>query len=508
MTKKNILLVTADQWRGDCISALGHPDVKTPNLDALIADGVTFENHYSVCAPCGPARTSLLTGMYLQNHRVVGNGTPLDNRFTNIAREISKLGYMPKLFGYTDTSLDPNHYSDAEVRKNGYEGILPGFDEGVFLPAENPEHWLNWLKTKGYDFDSVDEAFEPIEAYSQTGDEGRAVKPVPHKAEHSQAAFLTEKVIDYITQTEEKWFVHLSYLRPHPPFNAPEPYNKLYDPKSIVGPIYKDDQNDEHPWLEQARGALGSWPEIWMQDLYASKDFKKEALQIRATYYGLISKIDHYFGTLIDHLKKTEEYENTLIVFTSDHGELMGDHGLFGKRGYFKESYHVPLIIYDSELCNKMEKRRINTFTESVDIMPTILDCLDIDIPRQCDGSSLIPFLNNHKVPTNWRNFAHWEYDFRDVRDLSLETNLDIEMDDCQLNVISNNEYRYVHFTNLAPMFFDLRNDPIGQLNVIDNPKYTTKVLEFAQQLLSWRMHNDERLLTGYSVSREDIYHR
>ena len=112
MSKKNILLVTADQWRGDCVSALGHPDVKTPNIDALIADGMAFSNHYSVCAPCSPARASLLTGMYLQNHRVVRNGTPLDNRHTNIALELRKLGYTPLLFGYTDTTLDPRVYSE------------------------------------------------------------------------------------------------------------------------------------------------------------------------------------------------------------------------------------------------------------------------------------------------------------------------------------------------------------------------------------------------------------
>ena len=129
----NILFITADQWRGDCISAVGHPCVKTPNFDQLIHDGILFSNHYSVTAPCAPARASLLTGMYQQNHRVVCNGTPLDDRHTNLARKLRAAGYRPLLFGYTDTSPDPRHHSESEVIKHGYENMMPGFEEGLLL---------------------------------------------------------------------------------------------------------------------------------------------------------------------------------------------------------------------------------------------------------------------------------------------------------------------------------------------------------------------------------------
>ncbi len=507
MSKKNILLVTADQWRGDCVSALGHPDVKTPNIDALIADGMAFSNHYSVCAPCSPARASLLTGMYLQNHRVVRNGTPLDNRHTNIALELRKLGYTPLLFGYTDTTLDPRVNSESEVIKNGYEGILPGFDEGLYLPANDPEKWLVWLREQGYHFNNVDEAFYAVEDSLHSENDGEAAKQLTFSSDHSQTAFLTQHVMDYTSQAKQGWCVHLSYLRPHPPFYAPPPYNRMYDPDSIVGPTFSSQNDNEHPWLACARGPLGDWPETWMQQSYRTAEFEKESRQFRATYYGLVSKVDHYFGKLIDHLKKTSEYENTLIIVTSDHGELLGDHGLFGKRGYFKEVYHVPLIIKDP--MQNIEKRGHieRAVTESVDIMPTILESLDQPIPRQCDGQSLRPFIQGQQ-PTNWRNEAHWEYDFREVKNSTLENTLDIEMDDCQLNVISTDEYRYVHFTSLPALFFDLRNDPAGQCNVIDKPEYASKVLEISQRLLSWRMHNDERSLTGYSVSREEVYHR
>ena len=110
---QNILLVTLDQFRGDCLSLLGHPVVRTPNLDALSRDATTFTRHYSQAAPCSPGRASLYTGMYLMNHRVCFNGSPLDDRFDNVARVARRHGYAPALFGYTDQGVDPRATTNA-----------------------------------------------------------------------------------------------------------------------------------------------------------------------------------------------------------------------------------------------------------------------------------------------------------------------------------------------------------------------------------------------------------
>ena len=113
---RNVLFITADQWRGDTLGAVGHPCIKTPNLDRLAADGVLFSKHYSQGSPCSPARASLLTGLYLFNHRVVYNGTPLDRRFTNVALEARKAGYDPVLIGYTSTAPDPRTLEPGDPR--------------------------------------------------------------------------------------------------------------------------------------------------------------------------------------------------------------------------------------------------------------------------------------------------------------------------------------------------------------------------------------------------------
>src|SRR5690349_17926429 len=158
----NVLLITFDQWRGDCLSALGHQCVRTPNLDRLASEGVLFRRHYAQAAPCGPSRASLHTGQYLMNHRSALNGTPLDARFTNLALEARVAGYDPVLFGYTDASPDPRVLAADDTRLRSYEGVLPGYRAVVDLP-EHLEVWGEWLRTQGYDVPAdVRRMYEPI----------------------------------------------------------------------------------------------------------------------------------------------------------------------------------------------------------------------------------------------------------------------------------------------------------------------------------------------------------
>ena len=148
--RPNVLLITLDQFRGDCLSAAGHPVVRTPHLDALAAEGVRLANHFSQSSTCGPGRTSLYTGMYQMNHRVVANGTPLDARFDNVALAARRAGYEPALFGYTDQAVDPRTVGPDDPRLSTYEGVLPGFDLALDLTGQY-RPWLDWLATLGYD---------------------------------------------------------------------------------------------------------------------------------------------------------------------------------------------------------------------------------------------------------------------------------------------------------------------------------------------------------------------
>ncbi|MEJ1968129.1 MAG: alkaline phosphatase family protein [Rhizomicrobium sp.] len=493
----NILFITADQWRGDCLSALGHPTVRTPNLDALAREGVLFANHFANAVPCGPSRTSLHTGMYLQNHRSGTNGTPLEARHTNWAKEAAAIGYDPVLFGYTDTSLDPREMEDDDPWLRTYEGPLPGIRPLVLMGAE-PFAWTDALKAGGFDVP------EPIGlAYSQRAagpdyEDGAAVpKPLAYPAAADDTNFLADRCIDYIRDAKGPFVAHLSILRPHPPFIAPEPYNALYDPMAVPGfsrLATPEAEAAQHPWLAH---------QLSRRQFRAPADERK-LRRMKAVYYGLMTEVDATLGRIFAFLKQTHRWDDTMIVFTSDHGEQMGDHWLLGKSGYFDASYRIPLIVRDPRpSADGGRGSAVRRFTENVDIMPTLLEAIGAPVPLQCDGLSLRPFLDGEGAPGNWRTEAHWEYDFRDPADDSAERKLGLTLHQCTLNVVRDERFKYVHFTKLPPLLFDLAKDPGEFVDRAGDPDYLPAMLQYAQKLLSWRMNHDEQVLTHIALTGE-----
>ena len=223
--KPNVLLVTLDQFRGDCLSSAGHKVVRTPNLDELARNGVRLANHFSQAAPCSPGRASLYTGLYQMNHRVVANGTPLDDRFDNVARMALRAGYEPTIFGYTDQGVDPRTTTSKDDRRlSTYQEVLPGFDRILNLSEPYPP-WLEYLKQNGFD---------------QKSDYNEALRTEPERHEDlSISTFLTDEFFKWLaTQEENKpWFTHLSYLRPHPPYAAAGKWSKQYSPDEVDLPI-------------------------------------------------------------------------------------------------------------------------------------------------------------------------------------------------------------------------------------------------------------------------------
>jgi len=497
MTKPlNILFITADQWRGDCLSALNHPVVQTPHLDALAADGVLFQNHYANAVPCGPSRASLHTGLYLQNHRACTNGTPLDARHTNWALEAKKTGYDPILIGYTDTANDPRALQDDSPWLKTYEGPLPGI-RPIAMMGTWPGPWADDLRAKGYPLpDDLRQTFG-LREEGPDYEHGRATpKPLIYPAEDNDTAYQVTRCIDYMDETAkagQPFIAHLSLLRPHPPWVASEPYASMYDPASLPGYTRAETAEAEaeiHPWLSHQLD----------NRLYRAPENDKKQRRMKAVYYGLMSEVDNELGRLIAFLKESGQYDNTLIIFTSDHGEQMGDHWVIGKCGYFDGSYHIPLIIRDPR-ANTTRGTCVEAFTENVDIMPTMLSAIGANVPPQCDGQTLDPFLASGTTPRRWRTEAHWEFDFRDPSDDKAERALGLTLHQCTMNVIRSEKYKYVHFTNMAPLFFDLEKDPGEQINRANDPAYQALVLEFTQKLLSWRMMHDEATLTHVTLT-------
>lgn len=512
--RPNVLFICADQWRGDALSALGHPNAKTPNLDALARDGVLFTQHYGQATPCGPARASLLTGLYLMNHRSGRNGTPLDARHTNIALEVRKAGYEPALFGYTDTSPDPRGCDANDPALAAYDrGIMPGFVTPLHLP-EDMGPWIADLIAKGHDLpNGREDAFKPRPTFEKPVDRGLRYVPTSFPAEHSETAFLTDQFLRWLSvRGQAPWFAHLVFYRPHPPLIAPEPYNASVSPHDVAMPVRAttpEKEAQQHPVLGYLLERLrqpGAYDELNPLDLIAAEDL--EIRQMRATYFGLIEEVDHHLGRIIEHLKATGQYDDTLIIVTSDHGEMLGEHYAWGKEIYFDPSFHLPLVIRDPrQQANAGRGRQVDAFTEAIDIMPTILDWLGQTAPRACDGHSLLPLLRGG-TPPDWREEVFFEHDFRSVSTQHIETALGLASDECCYAVIRDRRFKYVHFAALPPLLFDLEADPKEMHNLADDLGMAPLVLRYAQRMLNWRLTHADRTLSNMQLTSAGLVSR
>jgi arylsulfatase A-like enzyme len=452
----NVLFVTLDEFRGDCLSAAGHPVVETPTLDRLAAEGVRFASHFSQAAPCAPGRASLYTGMYQMNHRVVANGAPLEDRFDNVARMARRAGYAPALFGYTDQGVDPSTVSDpSDPSLDTYEGVLPGFDP--VLPLDG--RFLGWLAR-----------LEELGFGTLTAPDALRSEP-ERPAEYSASAFLSDGLIDWIDRQDAPWFAHASYFRPHYPYAAAGEYATRYAPEEVgdaLAPL-----PGLHPLYDLALG-IG---------LVRAPSEPGELARLRAQYFGMVAEVDHQLGRVVEHLRAAGQLDDTLVVVTSDHGEQLGDHGLIWKLGFFEESYRIPCIVRYPGLAGAAG-RVVTEFTEGVDVLPTLAQLLGQEVPLQCDGESLAPFLGGG-TPERWRTAAHYEWDWRDMAMGPTRTSggRDAGLERYNLAVGRDDTHAYVQFADGTWLCFDLAADPTWATTTTD----PAVVLPLAQSMLAWR---------------------
>jgi arylsulfatase A-like enzyme len=506
---RNILFITVDQWRGDCLSALGHPVVETLALDALARRGVLFANHWANAAPCGPSRACLYTGTYQHRNRSVLNGTPLDSRFTNVAQLARGLGYDPVLFGYTDTSVDPRTVPPGDPRLFSYEGVLPGFRAVVTDPWEQGSPaWGAWLAAQGVDVPAdPHELYQPMRDYPGAEAHAPSWAPARFPAELSQTTFIRQSVTDWLERHgDTPFFVHASFIRPHPPRRNPVGYHDLYDAEQVgpfAGCARVEDEAAVHPLARLALANPGA----------AAPTDERERRQLRATYYGAQREVDDGLGHLFDFLERSGLASSTLVIVTSDHGEMGGDHWLLEKLGYWDESYHVPLIVADPrQEADRGRGSAVRAVTESVDVLPTMCDFLGVEVPLQADGWSLAPFLRGEGAPAHWRDTAHFEWDFSDPLRSSNGGALGLPLSHCSLAVSRGPRHKYVQFAAASslfpPLLFDLEADP-QQIDNLCAPgaggrsdaAWQDAAWQGAQELLQWRMRTAERTLSGHFLS-------
>jgi arylsulfatase A-like enzyme len=369
------------------------------------------------------------------------------------------------LFGYTDQSVDPRDTTGPDdPRLSFYEGVLPGFDCLLELPEDNPP-WVEWLGELGYD----------------TSPGSIALLATEHERPeaHSLGAFMTDRVVDWFGAQHEPWFAHLSYLRPHPPYSAPGEWAQAYDPSDVGEPI-------------PAEPGGSAFHELVLTLTGAAAPSDATALaHMRAQYFGMIGHVDNQMGRLWDALERLGMWDDTLVLVTADHAEMLGDHGLRQKLGYWEQSYFIPCIVRDPSRA-AAHGTVVDRFTENVDVMPTICDAIGVPVPSQCDGFPLTPFLAG-ETPRRWRTAAHWEFDWRGylLRQVPVEWPWDRALERAHLATLRTDSHAYVQFGDGKWLCFDLAADPTWRTPTTD----PAVVLPLAQEMLLWRAQHTDRLL-------------
>jgi len=481
---KNLLFIIADQFRADSLGCAGHPVVQTPNLDMLARASARFGQCFVQTAPCGPSRMCMYTSRYPCSHRVMGNKVPLVDAHENLGMYLREGGYKPGQMGYQDYGVDPRILPPDDFRTHTphYDNCLPGWKNLLYHEYDSPEYFA-YLRETGYPEALCNhrEIHKPNVPPEGPGDHLPLRYPAHYAAEDCECRFVTNRAIEHIRSQEQSgWVLNINYIKPHPPRICSAPYNDMYDPADMPPPVRRETElASAHPYLQRMHKK---------PDLVSERDLR----ETQANYWGMITELDASLGLLFKALKDAGQWDNTMIVFTADHGEYLGDHYMTGKGRLYDTAMHVPLIVRDpSPEADVTRGKVLDGFVESIDHAPTMLEYLGVPIPDRVQGTSVLGRVRGRK-DARAKTEIYYEKDIRgEVKDLVPDP------DRRQFWLVRDERFKYVQFGDEAipPLLFDLENDPGEFHNLADDPAHMPTVLHYCQRLLRWRMkHEDQRM--------------
>ncbi len=419
-SKPNILYLMTDQHRGDCLGCAGNNIIRTPNLDSLAAEGVLFTNAYSSTPSCTPARSAILTGLSPWHHGMLGYGRVAGQYRFELPQAMREAGYY--LFGVGKMHWYP------QKKLRGYHGLLvdesgraetPGFVSDYRLwfrqqaPDLNPDATgIGWndYRAKSY---ALPERLHPT---TWTGD--RAV----------------ELIEDY--DRSEPFLLKVSFARPHSPYDPPQRFLDMYSVDDMPAP-YVGDWADRHAGHKEPPN-----PSVWHGDLGL-----RQTKESRRAYYGSVTFIDEQIGRIVAALKRRGLYDNTLILFFADHGDMLGDHHLWRKTYAYEGSAKIPMILRWPKGMGMARQRggKLPQPVELRDVLPTFLDAAGAPVPSHLDGQSLLGPVRGRAG--NWRPF------------------IDLEHSMCYSNdhwtALTDGRHKYIYYAyDGREQLFDLDRDP------------------------------------------------
>lgn len=469
MTQPNIVLLMCDQFRGDCLSIMNHPDVKTPYLDSIGAQGVVFENAYSATPSCIPARAALLTGRSQEGHGRVGYEDNVPWEYTHyMAEEFSNASYQTQCIGKMHVHPPRLTCGFQNIKlHDGYLACYRGHDIPYWMHQEISDDYLFDLQNQTNRFSDV----------TTTGPECNSwiTHPWIYEERLHPTNWVADQSIRFI-QTRDRtkpFFLMSSFVRPHQPLDPPQTYFDLYKSKNLRKPACGD-WNDAQAVQEH---------KYQYDSIYGTDDptLQHDAM---AGYYGSITHVDHQIGRILLSLQQDGILEDTIILFVSDHGEMLFDHGLWRKVFPYQGSIHIPFLMRVGKNIASTYSGRLQDVVELRDIMPTLLDLCGLAIPDTVEGISLKPLLEGKEEMV--RDYLHGEHSFH-----SGFSN----------HYIVTKQYKYIWYSQSGKeQFFDLENDPAETHDAINDSSYQAIIQQLRKALIQELKDRPEGYSDGSSL--------
>lgn len=459
--RPNVLLLMADQLRVDCVGAYGNAVIRTPNLDRIAREGVRFLTAYSAAPTCTPARSALLTGMGPWRNGLLGYGP-----MASMPYAVEKGRAMAEAGHYT-TSIGKNHYNPIR-NAHGYHQLVCDEHCSYWFHKQDgePKTEAAWEERCDYEawfWSRMPDKDPHATGLSWNDYRGKAfVYPEEMHATH----WTGETAVNFLKGYEraEPFFLKVSFIRPHSPYDAPQRFFDMYE-----GAALPEAQAGE--WAKKFEERSGPGNEIWHGKLAP-----EEVRRSRQGYYGSVSFVDEQVGRILEVLEKRGLLEETLILFISDHGDMLGDQNLWRKSYGYEQSAHIPMLMRVPAKMGMAAGRVMEQPVELRDILPTVLDAAGAAVPASVEGRSLLELVRTDGK--GWREF------------------IDLEHDICyspanHWNGLTDGKWKYIyHAQRGEEQLFHLATDP-------NELKDLAGDTEYADQLKMWRArlaaHLEER---------------
>jgi len=474
--KPNLLFIWTDEQRADTMRAYGNSKIQTPNLNKLAAESVVFQNAYVTQTVCTPSRSTVLTGLWPHQNGCTENNIPLAVSVKCLPEILNDPEYRTGYFGKW-------HLGDEIFAQHGFEewrGIEDGYRKYYRAEREQNRKSDYWHHLKNL-------GFEPD---TPGGDFSRGlVSRLP--IEYSKTKFLETQAIDFLTRHQRGPFLlHINFLEPHMPFSGP--LNELHAADDIELPAsYFQYTSDREPLRYQFIR------ERYRQKGFEGQDLKTEAgwRRLLANYWGLVAQVDRSVGAILAALERLNLAENTIVIYTSDHGDMMSAHRLLAKTVMYEEAARIPwLLRFPARLRQQVFRPRVS----HIDLVPTLLELMHQPIPESLPGKSLVPVFSG-KQPVDPEIFLEWHPANR-IRQLPEEAAAlpqDQQKQALAANirtVITQDGWKLCRSDLDYSQLFNLQQDPGEMHNLYYQPAFHSKIRELEQKIRTWQLRTGDLL--------------